>query len=399
MAGALDGIKVLDLTHHVAGPYCSKLLADFGARVTKVERPGGGDAARLMPPFAGDDPHPEKGLPFLYLNTNKRSITLDFGSDAGRSLLLRLAADADILVENFRPRSLPALGLSYSELSRDNPALVMVSISNFGQTGPYRDFEATDIVEYALGGLQRIFGDNDREPLKHGFDQAQYKAGADAAGAALIALYSRMMSGVGQWVDVSIQECVASGLRDVTSAFAYTGAVKWRRPSEAGEMPRSPVETKDGYIVPIAFGGVSWAAAAEFLESEELASERFSTPERRVENAAELDAILRDTFGQREKEELFYKANQRRGLIYGIVQDAAELRRNPQYEHRGFFTRVDHPVAGGAEYPGAPFTMSKTPWSVQSPAPALGQHNAEVYLNELGLSERELARLADAGVV
>ena len=156
MAAALEGIKVLDLTHHVAGPYSAKLMADFGAQVTKIERPRSGDPARAMPPFAGDDPHPDKSLPFLYLNTNKRSVTLDLKSDTGRALLHRMAESADIVVENFRPRSLPAMGITYESLSRDNPALVMVSISNFGQTGPYRDYEATDIVEYALSGIQYI---------------------------------------------------------------------------------------------------------------------------------------------------------------------------------------------------------------------------------------------------
>ena len=399
MVGALDGVNVLDLTHHVAGPYCAKLLADFGASVTKVERPVSGDAARHWPPFAGDVAHPEKSLTFLYLNTNKRSVTLDFKTADGRALLLRMAERADLVVENFRPRSLPSAGLGYDDLARVNPSLVMASISNFGRTGPYRDYEATDIVEYALSGIQYIFGDNEREPVKHGFDQAQYKAGTDAAAAALIALFHRDMTGEGQHVDVSIQECIATGLRDTASAYAYTGAVKWRRPREAGELPRSPVATRDGYIVPIAFGGADWRATVEFLDSDALRDERFSTPEGRLQNAAEVDAILRQTFAQYDKEDLFYRANQVRGLIYGIAQDARELRENPQYRHRGYFAEVEHPVAGAAAYPGAPFGMSRTPWSVRRPAPTLGQHNEEVYVGELGLSRRELDRLRAAGVV
>ena len=399
MARALDGIKVLDLTHHIAGPYCTKLLADFGAQVTKVERPGSGDPARAIPPFADDDPHPDKSLPFLYLNTNKRSVTLDLKSATGQKVLRQLADEADLIVENFRPRTLPSLGLTFESFSETNPSLVMVSISNFGQTGPYRDYEATDLVEYALSGIQYIFGDNDREPLKHGFNQAQFKAGTDAASAALIALYHRAMTGTGQWIDISIQECIATGLRDTTSAFTYTGAVKWRRPSEAGELPRSPVATKDGYIVPIAFGGVDWDATVDFLESSELAEERFSTPEGRMENAADLDRILRNAFAQYGKEDLFYRANRRRGLIYGMVQDSAELYENPQFRHRDYFVEVDHPVAGKAEYPGAPFGMSRTPWSVESPAPTLGQHNVEVYVDELGMTKEELAQLVVSGVV
>ena len=399
MAGALDGISVLDLTHHIAGPYCTKLLADFGADVTKVERPGSGDPARHMGPFAGNDSHTDKSIPFLYLNTNKRSITLDLKSQSGQTLLSRLITRADIVVENFRPRSLPGLGLVYDRIQRDNLSAVFVSISNFGQTGPYRDYEATDIVEYALSGIQYIFGSNDREPLKHAFNQAQYKAGTDAASAALIALFNRQMTGRGEWVDISIQECIATGLRDATSSFTYTGAVKWRQPKEAGDLPRSPVPTKDGYIVPIVFGGVDWSTTAEFLESDELAEERFSTSEGRIANSGDLDRILSETFAQHEKFDLFYRANRQRGLIYGVVQDPAEVHSNPQYRHREYFNAVDHLIAGEADYPGAPFGMSETPWAVRSPAPTLGQHNEEVYCQELGMTSDDLAALTSMGVV
>ena len=159
-------MRVLDLSHHVAGPYCTKLLADFGAEVIKVERPGG-DPARSLPPFAGDEPHPERSLLFAYLNTNKKSVTLNLKTPTGRSLFERLLSDAHILVENFAPRVMPSLDIDYSALSVEHPSLVMVSISNFGQTGPYRDYKAADIVHYALGGMMYIFGSADREPLKH----------------------------------------------------------------------------------------------------------------------------------------------------------------------------------------------------------------------------------------
>ena len=171
--GALEGVKVLDLTHHIAGPYCTKLLADFGAQVVKVERPGG-DPARNMPPFFHDEQDAEKSLLFLYLNTNKRSVTLNLKSSEGIHIIEQMVRDTDILVENFSPDVLPSLGLDYPALRELNPSLVMVSISNFGQTGPYRDYQATDIVEYALGGLMYIFGAYDREPLKHALHQAQF---------------------------------------------------------------------------------------------------------------------------------------------------------------------------------------------------------------------------------
>jgi crotonobetainyl-CoA:carnitine CoA-transferase CaiB-like acyl-CoA transferase len=396
---ALDGISVLDLTHHIAGPYCTKLLADLGADVIKVERPGSGDPTRHRGPFVNDDPHPDKSLPFLYLNTSKRSVTLNLKTEDGRRILKELVRDSNILVENFRPDMLPSVGLDYEALQRDNPSLVMVSISNFGQSGPYRDYEASDIVEYALGGLLYIFGSNDREPLKHALDQAQYKAGTNAASGAAIALLHQQLTGQGQWVDVSIQESITSALRDTTAAFAYTGAVKWRQPKETGEMPRGPVETSDGYMMPIIFGGASWDDAVEFLDAPELRDAKFATAKGRLEHASELDRVISEVFGRSKKFDLFYAANKTRRLIYGVVQSPDEVLENPQYDARGYFVEVDHPVAGRLPYPGAPFIMSATPWQAHSPAPLLGQHNTQVYRDRLGYTPGDLARLAAAGVI
>lgn len=396
---ALDGVRVLDLTHHIAGPYCTKLLADFGADVVKIERVGSGDPTRSMGPFFHDEEDAEHSLPFLYLNTNKRSITVDLKSGPGREIVGSLASEFDVLVENFSPRVMPSLGLGYEELRRLNPRLVVVSISNFGQTGPYRDYRATDIIEYALGGLIYIMGSNDREPLKHALHQAQFKAGVNAAGAVLIALYGAQMTGEGRHVDVSIQECIASSLRDTTSMYTYMGAVKRRQPQHSGDIPRNPVETKDGYAVPIAFGAVKWETIADFLESPELTSPRFATVEARSEHAQEFDEIVRDAFRSRYKWDLFHAAHRRRGLIYGVVQSPEEVVGNPQFQARGYFKEIDHPVVGKATYPGAPFLMSKTPWDTRSPAPTLGQHNHDVLGGLLGYPDHELTRLRDKGAV
>ena len=396
---ALDGVRVLDLTHHIAGPYCTKLLADFGADVVKIERPGSGDPARGKGPFFHDQEDGEKSLLFLYLNTNQRSVTADLKSEPGREIVKKLASESDILVENFSPRVMPSLGLDYEELRKLNPRLVMVSISNFGQTGPYRDYRATDIIEYALGGLMYIMGSNDRQPLKHALHQAQFKAGVNAAGAALIALYGSQAAGEGRRVDVSIQECVAAGLRDTVSLYTYMGAIKGRQPEHSGDIPRSPIEAKDGHVVPITYGPVEWDTIADFLEMPALKGPRFATPEARAENAAELDAIVRGVFRQRDKWDLFRAAHRHRGFIYGVVQSPEEVVGNPQYQARSYFTEIDHPVAGRATYPGAPFLMSETPWEARSPAPTLGQHNEEVLGGLLGYSEDELRGLRNMGAV
>ncbi len=398
-AAALDGVKVLDLTHHITGPYCTKLLADFGAEVIKIERPGTGDPARRMGPFASDEQHPDKSLPFLYLNTSKHSVTLDLKSDAGKDIIVKLAAQSDILVENFRPGAMASLGLDYESLSQSNPALVMVSISNFGQTGPYRDYEATEIVEYALGGLGYVFGSNLREPLKHALHQAQFKAGVNAAGAASIALYHQRLTGQGQWVDVSVQECVAAGLRDTISLYTYTGGIRGRQPAHSAEIPRTPFQTRDGHIVPVTLGAMDWETIADFVGRPELKEPRFSTPAGRQENATELNAIVTEAFAQREKFEIFETSHQRRGFVYGVVQSPADVVSNPQYRHRGFFADIEHPVAGKAIYPGAPFKMSRTPWKARSAAPTLGRHNQEVLGDRLGLTPPEIQELQETGVV
>ena len=389
---ALKGVKVLDLTHYIAGPYCTKLLADFGADVIKVERPDG-DPARRIPPFFHDEADSEKSLLFLYLNTSKRSVTLNLKARRGRQMLIDLARDSDVLVESFSPRVMSSLGLDYQVLRDVNPSLVVVSISNFGQTGPYRDYKATDIVEYALGGLMYVFGSYDREPLKHALHQGQFKAGTNSASAALMALYRQRLTGEGQQVDVSIQECIASGLRDVVNNYTYTGAVRRRQPNHSGDLTRLR-QTSDGYILPnpgIA-AGFDWNSVVEFLDAPELDDEKFNTPLARSINAEALGEILDRYFRPHKKLDMFYAAHRRR-FIYGVVQSPEEVLADAQYKHRGYFVNIEHPVVGTLKYPGAPFSMDDTPWEARQPAPTLGQHNSQVYGERLGYSDVDLARM------
>lgn len=397
-AQSLHGIKVLDLTHHVSGPYCTKLLADFGAEVVKVERPGSGDPSRGMGPFVDDDPHLDKSLLFIYLNNNKRSITLDLKTDTGKTILKKLVGETDILVENFSPRVMQSLDLDYDTLREINPTLVMVSISNFGQTGPYRDYKATDIVEYAMGGLMYLFGQNHREPLKHALRQAQFKAGTNAASGAMIALFHRQMAGEGQHVDVSIQESMVVALRDTTSMYTYSGAIRRRQPPASGEIPRGPMKARDGYAVPIFMGRADWENIVEFLDDKALNEERFSTPELRIANAEELQQALEARFQEKNRVDWFESAHAHR-YPFGVVNDPKEVVENPQFVDRGYFATVDHPVAGAIRMPGAPFKMSATPWKVDSPAPTLGQDNWEVLGSRLGHSRADLLRLQAEGVI
>ena len=396
-SGALAGVKVIDLTHHIAGPYATKLLADFGADVLKIERPGG-DPARRLPPFHHDEPHREKSLPFLHLNTNKRSLTLNLKSEQGRAILLELLADADALVENFAPSVMPSLGLDYETLRAHNPRLVVASVSNFGQNGPWRDYRATEIVEYALGGLMYIFGAYDREPLKHALNQAQFKAGTNLASATLMALYHQRLTGQGQRVDVSIQESIASALRDVTNNYTYTGAVRRRQPNHTGDLTRLRA-VSDGYVLPNPGLGASvdWQILVDFLDAPELDDPRFDNASARLENAEALGEILDRIFAAKQKQDIFYAAHEKR-FIYGVIDSPAETVHNPQIRAREYYVPVEHPDLGEIAFPGAPFLMSGSPWLVDSTAPTLGQHNGDV-LGKLGYDATQLAYLTAAEVI
>jgi crotonobetainyl-CoA:carnitine CoA-transferase CaiB-like acyl-CoA transferase len=398
MPPALEGVSVLDLTHCIAGPYCTRLLAGFGADVLKVEPPGG-ERGRRMAPFFRDEPGPDTSLPFAYLNSGKRSLTLNLKSEEGRDILWPLLSETDILVENFAPRVMPSLGLDYPALKEIAPHLVMVSISNFGQAGPYRDYKASDIVEYAMGGLMYIFGAYDREPLKHAFNQAQFKAGTDAASAALMALYHQRMTGQGQHVDVSIQEAVASGLRDVVNNYTYTGAIRRRQPNHSGDMQRIRA-TGDGFLLPNPGlgSGLNWDSYVEFLGLPELDDDRFRTPSARLVNAEELGRILDEYFIRQGKYEMFYGSHERR-FIFGIIQSPEEVLNDPQFAHRGYFEEVTHPEMGDLKFPGAPFIMESTPWQTGGAAPSAGQDNAEVLGGRLGLSAFQLGKLRAQGIV
>ena len=395
--GALAGVRVIDLTHHIAGPYATKLLADFGADVVKIERPGG-DPARRLPPFHHDDPHPDRSLPFLYLNTNKRSITLNLKSEEGRGILLELLKDADAVVENFAPRVMPSLGLDADTLRELNPSLVVASVSNFGQTGPWRDYRATEIVSYALGGLMYIFGAYDREPLKHALHQAQFKAGTNLASATLMALYHQRLTGQGQRVDVSIQESIASALRDVTNNYTYTGAVRRRQPNHTGDLTRLRA-VSDGYVLPNPGLGASldWQIMVDFLDAPQLADARFDNASARLENAEALGEILDEIFAAKQKQDIFYAAHEKR-FIYGVIDSPAETVDNPQIKARGYYVPVEHPELGEINFPGAPFLMSGSPWAVDASAPLLGQHNAEV-LGGLGYDAQELIYMTASEVI
>lgn len=395
--GLLEGIRVLDLGSHVSGPFCARLLADYGADVIKVEPPAVGDPARRLGPFAGDDPHPEKSIPFLYINSQKRGITLDISTPTGRGILNFLLKQSDVLVENYSPAEAESLGLDYPSLSQVNSGLVVTSITPFGRSGPYRDFAATDIVACAMSGLMYHSGDSDREPLRNALDQSLYVAGANAAVATLVALFQRMSTGRGQQVEVSIVECLASHLVQPVPYYDYMGAIKGRRPVRgAGFEELMPA--RDGYVVPSVQGSQPWSTVAGVIGLEALHDARFATGAGRIEHGEELKQLLIQGLAEWERKPLFQLSGESR-LVFGMAQDAGDLFNCPHLRDRGFFTHVDHPEAGPAEYPGMGPNLSGMDFEIRRPAPLLGQHNAEIYCQELGYTHEDLVNLRGLGVI
>jgi crotonobetainyl-CoA:carnitine CoA-transferase CaiB-like acyl-CoA transferase len=394
---ALGDVRVLDVSQGIAGPLCAKLLGDFGADVIKVEPPGG-ECGRRMPPFFQDDPHPEKSLFFLQVNLNKRGITLDVNTPRGADMFKQLARLADVVVETFPPGHLESLGLDHASLERENPGLVMTSITPFGQSGPHRHYKGAEIVAYAMSGIMSVSGTTDREPLKHGGFQAQYEAGFNGTLATLFTLLLRDTTGIGQHVDVSIQEVVNSTMVINQPFYSWTGGVQGRR-RPAGAMFGNVMPCKDGYFVGQAGGGAAWDAVADFYDREELKDERFADAVQRIVNGQALDEILIDAAKDRTMAEMFKTASEQYRMLFGIVQTPADLAQCPQLEAREFYEEVEHPVIGKIRVPFRLWNMTESPARYRRPAPLLGQHNAEVYGRILGYTEDETDALQKAGVI
>lgn len=240
----MEGVRVIDLTRYIAGPYCTKLLADYGADVIKIERPGGGDPARRLGPFSNDEPNPEALGLLLHLNTNKKSVTPNLKEPKGREVLLDLVREADILVESFSPHVMENLGLDYSILQRVNPHLVMASLSNFGQTGPYRDYKLSEIALYALGGTMHSTGEPGREPVKLGLTVGQFFCGALAASAAMGAFLGSALHGSGQYLDLSLYEFMVGNQDRAFTALTISGRRVYLKPV-LGKMSKTPLDIRE----------------------------------------------------------------------------------------------------------------------------------------------------------
>jgi len=395
-------MRVLDLTHHIAGPYCTKLLADYGADVIKVERPGEGDGARRAGPFPEDIPDPEKSGLFLYLNTNKKGVTLNLKTETGVGILRRLVEESDILVENFSPRVMPKLGLDYQTLKKVKPQLVMTSVSNFGQTGPRRDWKATEVTFNAMSGLMNKRGDPDREPLKLALNVHQYFAGEVACLVTMATAIRNTATGSGEYIDVSILETVVSNINNGLFSYDISGEKGSRTTARNYDRyPFGGFPAADGFVAIQGTGRAdAWMPRLCNLigKPEFIDDPRLSTTEGQTELADEFNALLYAWLASHTKQEIFDKAAEVRYPM-APAYDTEELVNNPHYQERGFFVDIDHPRAGKLTYPGAPFRMSEAGYANRMPAPLLGQHNREVYCELLGYPEYDLSTLRRCGVI
>ncbi|MBI2885710.1 MAG: CoA transferase [Chloroflexi bacterium] len=398
----------MDLTQGRGGPYCTLLLAAFGAQVIKVEPPGSGDVTRREGPFLKDEPHRERSAPFLYLNRNKLSVTLDVNSESGQALLQRLARISHVVVESFAPGALSSLALGYDVLQRDNPALVLTSVTDFGQTGPYRDYRGSEMILDALAGWAYVTGYPDREPLRSGLFQAQYAAGLNAAIHTVAALNVALLTGQGRHVDVSALETAAHWVGSAVAMYTHgdgdrVRAGNWTGMVRGAAGPRShPTEIyacMDGYVGVAVQSPQQWEMFSLLLDLPELRDDpRFSTDyASRGQHARELNEVVAPWFKARTREEIFRLCGEYR-VPAGMVYDVSEILQDPQHEAAGFFTWIAHPDVGELPYPLSPIRGEGVQWDME-PAPRLGQHNKEVYCGLLGCAESELLLLHTMGVV
>ncbi len=402
MPGILSDLRVLELTHRPSGAFCAKLLADQGADTIKVEPPGWGDQSRHEPPFIGDEPHPDRSSAFLAFNTNKRGITLDVEQTEGRNLFRRIAESADIVIESNRPGRLAELGLDYESLSASNPKVILVSVTYFGQDGPYADYQGDDLVAQAMGGyLYAVTGSAAEPPMGTALQQMEITAARNGAVAVMAALTRREQTERGTHIDVSTMEAAVSTPSGLIHPYTYTGRNPHRGGSDGNVMDGMHLPTLDGEVTltTAGTGGRPMQAWAEFLDEPGLLDPRFATRGGRMEHWEELYSLVAPKLAQWTNLDLM-RETMARGLVVGLVQTPTQVVESPHLAERGFFVELDHAETGPLKYPGSGFFIDgDNAMEAARPAPRLGEHNVEILGGELGLSLRELGLLRAARVI
>ena len=388
------GVRVLELAEGISGPYAGRWLAALGADVVKVERTTG-DPSRAFGPWPGDIPHDETSGLFLYLNGDKRSVTLNLDTSDGREILRELAASAEVIIESFEPGYLAERGLDYAALSDGNDAMVLISITPFGQTGPNANLPATELTLYAASGQMWLTGHPERSPLKNGGSQPSYQAGLNAFSAISAAYFGAVMHGQGSYIDLSVQETYA-GMAEAFHTRASQLGIESQRSGNNLNALWGLYEIADGY------GGIcalprNYPAFAEAVGIPELQDERFSDPSQRLLNNDELMAILYGWFAGQTREGLLEMGIKHR-VPFGFVATVEDLANSEHLQSRDFFAQLDDEQAGSLTYPGRLWLSSAHDWKMGR-APLLGEHNVDVIHGELGYEREDLVRLRELDAI
>jgi crotonobetainyl-CoA:carnitine CoA-transferase CaiB-like acyl-CoA transferase len=406
-SGALSHLRVLDLSRVLAGPWASQVLADLGAEVIKIERPGAGDETRAWgPPWLRDARGVEtsESAYFAGANRGKKSVTVDLTRRAGQAIVRGIADRSDVVLENFKAGALARHGLGYEDLARSNPGLVYCSITGFGQSGPYRSRPGYDFMIQAMGGLMSVTGEPDGVPgggpMKVGVAITDLLTGMYAATAVLAALAHRDRSGRGQWIDLALLDVQVAGLANQAAGFLASG----RAPGRLGNahpsiVPYQAFATRDGHVVVAVGNDGQFARLCEVAGRPELARDpRFATNAARVAHRDALVALLRPLLAARASGE-WVAALEAAGVPCGPINDLAQVFDDPQVRHRGLRVEAPHPVAGTVPMVASPIRLSATPVRHDVAPPALGEHTGEVLTGLLGMTEAEVLALREQGII
>jgi crotonobetainyl-CoA:carnitine CoA-transferase CaiB-like acyl-CoA transferase len=414
MNSMLESFRVLDLTDQ-KGSLCGRILADLGADVIKIEKPGG-DKSRNLGPFYHHKAEPNASLHWFAFELNKRGITLDIEKKDGQTLFFQMISKADFVIESFPVGYMDDLGLGYASLSKINPRLIMTSISPFGQIGPYKNFKASDIVVMAMGGFMYITGNPEGPPLRVSIPQAFLMASAQAAAANMVAHYYRQTSGIGQYIDVSAQQCVIAELSNAIPLWELNQTIMKRAGSYLagrwGDIKQRLLwPCKDGFVIFYVIGGKAGArtnrSLFKWMDEENASPEYFRDfvweELDMAQQTQEMQLLIEEPIGKfflnHFKEELFVEG-QRRDVIIGVVSSPQDLLNDPQLAARNFWLDIEHKELGDTiQYPGPFIKASETPVKIRRRAPLIGEHNLEIFEGELGLSRETICTLKEAGVI
>ncbi len=403
MEKALEGLSVVEYCTGISGPYCTKTMADLGADVVKIEHPESGDPARMLPPFPNDREDPERSGLFIYLNINKRGITLDPATPAGKTVFLKLIKTVDVLVVDNPPGYMDTIGLGYDVLREHHPGLIVAAITPFGPVGPYKNHKAYQLNTSHISGQGYLLPipaeDADRGPVKMGGNNSDYDPGVVVAIAILAAYYWKGVTGKGQLIDLSKQEALMSMQRVESVTYANDGESITRINVNQGErMIGGVMPCKDGHVVVLTPEEHQWKSLMTLLGDPDWSREPWCTvPTERFQHAEEINRHLLTWMANHTEEEIFRKG-QALSCPVAPIQSADRVVDSEHLNARGFFKEVDYPGLGPIKFPTAPYIFSKSPWEMSRKAPSLGEHNQEI-LGTLGYTDEEVAALKECGVI